>query len=180
MDMFPKSPLRPGFVLPPGRRPGVDQTSLPSSVWIVDDDRELRSLLAQLLGRAGGLGRPREFYSPRLLLAALQREAPPDAILLDIQLGDENGLDYIKPIKTLAPKTRVFVLTTFYDADREARAFAAGASGFLLKSESIDSIIAQIRPVGASPKWAADLAGGRTRLSQDREASEASSRSLQE
>jgi DNA-binding NarL/FixJ family response regulator len=180
MDTLSKSLIKPGIVLRPGRRPGLDQAGFASRVWLVDDDRELRHLLAELLGRAGGFGRPREFHSPDTLLAALGREAPPDAILLDVQLGDKNGLDYIKPIKALAPRTRVFVLTTLYDANRESRAFAEGASGFLLKSESIESIIAQLQPVHASPKWALGVTLGVERLNQTIDGSAASAQSFQE
>jgi len=104
----------------------------------VDDDKPLRVLLAELLSREDGIECNRCFCSAKAALAALAQESPPQVILLDIHLGPENGIDAIQPILSLAPTTRVLMLTTFYDSQEEAQALRAGASAFLVKSAPME------------------------------------------
>ncbi len=110
------------------------------TVWLVDDDREFSSLLAGLLDRQAGINCSRYFSSAEAVLDALRREAPPDVILLDIDMDGISGLDAIQPIKALAGSTRVFMLTSFYDSQRRARALRDGATDFLLKVDTVDRI----------------------------------------
>jgi DNA-binding NarL/FixJ family response regulator len=117
----------------------------PIRIWLVDDNSCLRELLANLLNGEGGFECERQFSSPTPLLKALSREAGPDVILLDIQMGAENGLDAIRPIKALAPNTHVLMLTTFGPPETRQQAFRDGASDFLMKSWTFDAIALHIR-----------------------------------
>src|SRR5271166_4028311 len=121
-------------------------------VWLVDDDEIVRSLLARMLGKVSGIECPREFSSPDALLAALERETPPDTILLDVHLGDQNGIDFIQPIKSRATATRVLMLTTFHDSGHKRRALQAGASGFLVKRATLAEIAEHILPPQTHPE----------------------------
>src|SRR5258708_15420003 len=85
----------------------------PIRIWLVDDNSSFRSLIASLLNEGGDFECSREFSSPSGVLKALQHEPAPDIILLDIEMGAENGLDAIRPIKSLAKSTHVLMLTTF-------------------------------------------------------------------
>jgi DNA-binding NarL/FixJ family response regulator len=119
----------------------------PIRMWLVDDDDEYRSLMAQLLTIERGFDCAREFPSPAGVLDALSRESPPDVILLDIRMRGQNGLDAIRPIKTIAPSTRIVMLTTFFDGHAKARALREGASDLLLKSYELEEIARRIRRV---------------------------------
>ena len=110
-------------------------------VWLVDDDDEFRGLMAQLLARANGIECSRDFSSPNAVISALASRTGPDVILLDVQMRDQNGLDAIRPIKSLARSTRVMMFTTFNDPAGRSRARQAGASGYLLKTEALDRIV---------------------------------------
>lgn len=120
-------------------------------LWLVDDNREIRRLLADFIHRAGTVRCTRQFSSAESLLEALERETPPDAILLDVQMKQMSGVDAIRPIRSLARSTHVFIMTTFYDGDLAARALNAGASGFFLKRQDVERIIESIRKVSAEP-----------------------------
>jgi DNA-binding NarL/FixJ family response regulator len=113
-------------------------------VWLVDDNENFRSLLANLLDREG-FECEREFANPDEALAALAREIAPDIILLDIQMGKYNGLDAVRPFKCAARDTHVLMLTTFSPPEARARAFREGASDFLLKSWEIEEIARHMR-----------------------------------
>jgi len=124
-----------------GREPGEK----PVRIWLVDDNEEFRGLLAELLECEKDFSCTRQFGSGNLALAALLHEPAPDVVLLDLNLGDECGLDFIRPFKTLAASTRVIMLTTFFDSSTKSWALAEGASEFLLKSYSLQEISGRIR-----------------------------------
>jgi len=75
----------------------------------------------------------------------------PDVILLDVHMGELNGLDAIRPIKSLSRSTQVLMLTTFFDSESQSRALSDGASGFLLKSFPIETILNSIREARDKP-----------------------------
>jgi len=117
----------------------------PINVWLVDDDDSYRTLLAGVLGKERGIDCPRHFSSPDAALSALASKTGPDVLLLDIRMRDRNGLDAIRPIKSLARSTRVLMLTTFYDRESHTRAMEEGASGLLLKTYGIGRLLENIR-----------------------------------
>jgi two-component system response regulator DesR len=129
---------------PPGLLPAGQSSCGVHRVWLVDDDDEFRRLLGQLLNKVRGMRCPRGFAAPELLLNALQEETPPETILLDVHLRHRNGIDFIRPIRALAPGTRVIMLSTFYETEHARRALHAGASRFLVKTSSIGEIVQEI------------------------------------
>jgi DNA-binding NarL/FixJ family response regulator len=131
---------------------GKVQSFTPSvSVWLVDDNDHFRTLVAEMLDSRDGIQCARQFSSPDALLSALASKPGPDVILLDVQMGDRNGLDAVRPIKSLAPSTRVLMYTTCYDQEWRERALEDGASDYLLKTDPVDKVIERIRcPAGDS------------------------------
>ncbi len=131
---------------------GPSQPSTPNvSVWLVDDNDRFRTLVAEMLGRRDGIQCARQFSSPDALLSALASKPGPDVILLDVQMGERNGLDAVRPIKSLARSTRVLMYTTCYDQEWRERALDDGASDYLLKTDPVDKVVERIRcPAGDS------------------------------
>jgi CheY-like chemotaxis protein len=114
-------------------------------VWLVDDNEQIRSLVADLLGRSGGIECARQFSSPDALLSVLASKPGPDVILLDVQMGDRNGLEAVRPIKSLTRSTRVLMFTSANNRDWRERALRDGAADYLLKSEDMEHVAARIR-----------------------------------
>lgn len=114
-------------------------------VWLVDDNDQLRLLVADLLTRHGGIECARHFSSPDALLSELASKPGPDVILMDVQMGDRNGLDAVRPIKSLTRSTRVLMFTTCFNPAWRERALGDGASGYLLKSDALENVAARIR-----------------------------------
>lgn len=121
------------------------------NLWLVDDNRRLRATLAELFAQCDGIRCTATFHSPNALLSALASKVGPDVILLDMHMGDANGLDVIRPIKSLSRSTQVLMLTTFFDSEAENRALTSGASGFLLKSFPMERILHSIRQAWRHP-----------------------------
>jgi len=131
--------------------PGPDGAAIetaPIRLWLVDDNDRLRNTVAELLARVEGIECDRSFSSATAALSALASKTGPDVILLDIQMGSENGLDAVRPIKSLSRNTRVFMFTTLADEYAKVRARENGADGFLLKRCPIEEIVQTIRKPG--------------------------------
>jgi DNA-binding NarL/FixJ family response regulator len=131
----------------PGPDGGVIEAP-PIRLWLVDDNDRLRNTVAELLARVQGIECDRSFSSATAALSALASKTGPDVILLDIQMGSENGLDAVRPIKSLSRTTRVFMFTTLADEYARVRARENGADGFLLKRCPIEEIVSTIRKPG--------------------------------
>jgi DNA-binding NarL/FixJ family response regulator len=114
-------------------------------VWLVDDNDDLRKLVAEVLGRQDGIECARHFSSPDALLSELASKPGPDVILLDVQMGERNGLDAVRPIKSLTRSTRVLMYTTCNNPEWRERALHEGASDYLLKSCAVERLAARIR-----------------------------------
>lgn len=69
----------------------------------------------------------------------------PDVVLLDLRLPDGNGLARIPQLLDGAPDRKVVVLTSFLDDGFVRQAIQAGASGYLVKHASPDSLLEGIR-----------------------------------
>ena len=82
----------------------------------------------------------------------LFRTHHPDVTLMDVQMPEVNGIDAIIKIRDEFPDARIIVLTTYSGDAQAARAFKAGASGYLLKNMVRKELIDTIRTVHAGKK----------------------------
>lgn len=114
---------------------------------MVDDNAGFAKNLAELLDLTDGLRCGHMFNSCETLLDALQTEAPPEVILMDIGLPGMSGIEGIKRIKAITPSTQAIMLTVFEDSDNIFRAISAGASGYLHKSATLDEILSSLNGI---------------------------------
>lgn len=96
---------------------------------IVEDDREMRSLLCdEFCGMGYQLREARD--GDEAFLAVLQ--SVPDVILTDLRMP-AGGDDYISRLRTVAPKCPIIVITAFGDLGLKARVMKAGADAYFDK-----------------------------------------------
>lgn len=96
---------------------------------IVEDDREMRSLLCdEFCGTGYQLREARD--GDEGFLAVLQ--SVPDLILTDLRMP-AGGDDYISRLRTVAPKCPIVVITAFGDAALKAQVLRAGANAYFNK-----------------------------------------------
>jgi DNA-binding NarL/FixJ family response regulator len=105
-------------------------------------------------------------------MKALSPEQRPDVCLMDIDMPIMNGIAAVAVGKELYPDVDFLMLTIFDDDDKIFEAIKSGASGYLLKEESMEKLVDAIkevkefRSVPMSPlvarKAIAMLAGGKT------------------
>jgi DNA-binding NarL/FixJ family response regulator len=122
------------------------------TVSIVDDEADLREHIAGYLAAAGNIRCKSAYASAEEALEHLPRDKP-DVILMDINLGEMDGIECVRRLTVLMPKAQVLMLTVFEDTDKIFRALAAGASGYLLKRMSPKTLLESIEEVcaGGSP-----------------------------
>ncbi len=75
------------------------------------------------------------------------KELTPDAVLMDIQMPDLNGIEATKLIRDGSPETRVLALTMHEDDHYFFEMLQAGASGYVLKRAAPDELVQAIRTV---------------------------------
>ena len=67
--------------------------------------------------------------------------APPDVVLMDLNLPDMPGTEVTAKLKAALPDLSVIILTVYNDADNIFKALRAGASGYLLKQATAPEIL---------------------------------------
>ncbi|KAF7772842.1 two-component system, response regulator RegA [Pseudoalteromonas marina] len=97
---------------------------------IIEDDINLASTLARRLTKQGFICDVAHNQSDALLRA---RQLVPDSILLDMKLGDDNGLMLIKPLRNLLENTHIVLLTGFASIATAVEAMRLGANDYLTK-----------------------------------------------
>ena len=69
----------------------------------------------------------------------------PDAVLMDINMPGMDGIAATRLIKSRYPLVKIMMLTTFDDRPNIQQALAAGADGYLIKTDKISSIAGKLR-----------------------------------
>ncbi|MFM7206781.1 MAG: response regulator [Planctomycetaceae bacterium] len=87
------------------------------------------------------------------------RKLKPDVILLDVLLEGGDSLDAVKRLRSAAPAAKVVMLSAFDNPTYVARAVAAGAHDYLLKTAARSEIIAAVTGAAAGnpPSRAGEL-----------------------
>jgi DNA-binding NarL/FixJ family response regulator len=79
----------------------------------------------------------------------MARNSMPDLFLMDIRMPRLNGIEAIRRLRESGCNTPVIILTTFDDHDLVMDGINAGATGFLLKDVSLETLIDAIESVHA-------------------------------
>jgi DNA-binding NarL/FixJ family response regulator len=132
-------------------------------ILIVDDHPLTRDALAALLAQQGFEVVGEAADGEEALTAA--RKYAPDVVLLDLTMPGMDGLTALPRIREEAPSCEVVVLTASDTEENLLAAIRAGASGYLLKTESPEQIAAFLRGV---VRGDAALSGGVARRLLDR------------
>lgn len=115
-------------------------------VLVVDDHAIVRSGLASILAAQPDMAIVGEAKDGQEAINKAL-ELKPDVILMDIFMPNLSGIDAMVVIKEKMPEARVLILTVSESEENLFRALRFGARGYLLKSASIDEVIAAIRQV---------------------------------
>lgn len=79
----------------------------------------------------------------------LARKLKPTVVLLDVRFGEADGLETAKLIRSAAPAARLVMFSAFDNPTYVARAVAAGAHDYLLKTISRSDLVAAVKAAAA-------------------------------
>jgi two-component system, NtrC family, response regulator AtoC len=125
-----------GYVYPQYR--GV----MAETVWIVEDDREMRAYVVDLLRDAGY--EVIAFGSADHALRTLHEGATPDTIITDLILPGRRGQELLQDVNQLRSGINVIVITAFGSIDSAIEMIRAGAFDYITKPFSADELLLAI------------------------------------
>lgn len=125
----------------------------PITVFIVDDNKELRNALEEIVSmsegyRCIGTASSAEEAVDRIPIIR------PDVVLMDINLGtEESGIDVVRTLKPRIPDTNFMICTVYEEDEKIFQALTAGASGYILKKTDPARMLEAIRELyeGGAP-----------------------------
>jgi two-component system NarL family response regulator/two-component system response regulator DevR len=118
---------------------------------IVDDHEIVRRGLAALLAMDPEFDVVDEAGSAAEVEAAVEREFP-DVILMDLKVGEEDGVEIAERLLKRRPDANIMILTAFIDEEAIYRSLICGVKGYVLKDVDAQNLIRQIKTVkGGEP-----------------------------
>ena len=123
------------------------------AVCIVDDNRDLRNALEEIISMSEGfncVGTIGTAHDAMIQIPVLK----PDVVLMDINLGsEETGIDCVRVLKQKMPATNFMMCTVYEENDKIFQALSAGASGYILKKTAPARMLEAVRELyqGGAP-----------------------------
>ena len=114
------------------------------AILVVDDDRDMLSLLDDLLSGEGY--KVVKAKSGAEALAAIAKSRP-DLVMIDVLLPDEDGLTLLAQIKREHPELEVIVMTAFGGSSSAIKAMRVGAYDYVTKPFETDDLLATLARV---------------------------------
>ena len=130
-------------------------------IVLIDDHPLFRKGLEQLITSSDGFTVCGEAGNAAQGLSAL-RKLEPDLTIIDISLPGANGIELIKNIRAEFPKLPVLVLSMHDESLYALRSIRAGAQGYIMKQEALESVVRALNEIMAgrpylSPAMSAKL-----------------------
>ena len=122
----------------------------PIRIWVVDDDRSVRFVLAQALRDAGYA--VLAFDGAAKALQALQDEPLPALVFTDVRMPGMDGFAFLDALKARYPQMPVVVMSAYTDVASTAGAFRGGAHDFLSKPFDLDDAVAMAQRALPQPE----------------------------
>ncbi len=113
-------------------------------ILIVDDDKEIRMNLSEIMA-----GRGYEVASAVSGSEAIEKATVEDfdLVLLDLIMPKMSGSDVLVALRTVSPRSRVIMITAFATIDNAVDAIKRGASDYVAKPFKIDDLLMRVRRV---------------------------------
>lgn len=115
--------------------------SSPGTVLLVDDDAAFRRVLGRGLTRLGW----KILEADSAVTAQAQMAENPTHVLLDLRLGEDNGMALLEPIRLHHPNIRIILLTGFASIASAVTAIKRGADDYLSKPVDIQTVDQALR-----------------------------------
>jgi two-component system, NarL family, response regulator NreC len=129
-------------------------------VLIVDDHAVVRSGLRHVLNAEEGIEVVGEAGDAQQAVFEARAQKP-DVVLMDVVMPGKSGIETIPDVLKDAPETKVLMLSMQDDPRYVREAFAAGATGYILKEAADTDVVAAVREVAAGGRYVHPSLGAR-------------------
>lgn len=123
-----------------------------AKILIIEDEEIVREGVSLLVENQPGFRVVGMASAIKDAINIAKREQP-DVALLDIKLGEDDGIDCLSELQAVSPKTRVLVLTGLSDLETHYAAVSGGAMGIVRKIEGAETLVNAIKKVLAGEVW---------------------------
>jgi DNA-binding NarL/FixJ family response regulator len=130
------------------------------SVVVVDDHAVVRSGIKLLLEKQEDIEVVGEAGNAKDAVFRA-RALKPDVILLDVVMPGESGIEVLPQLQKESADTKVLVLSMQDDPSYVREAFAAGASGYVLKEAADEEVVSAVREVASGGRYVHPALGAR-------------------
>ena len=130
----------------------ADQPNERVSVMIVDDQPPFRAAARAVVDRVAGFELVAEVASGEEAVAATA-ELAPQLVLMDINMGQLDGIEATRIIVGSHPGTKVILVSTYALADLPPGARTSGAVAYVNKDELSPRVIRRLWESGGDPGW---------------------------
>jgi DNA-binding NarL/FixJ family response regulator len=137
-----------------------DDDTVSIRVLVVDDHAVVRTGLQRILNAEPDIETVGEAANAeRAVFEAMEHK--PDIVLMDVVMPGTSGIEIIPALQQAVPQAKVLLLSMQDDPRYLREAFAAGASGYVLKEAADTEVVDAIRAVAAGERYVHPALGAR-------------------
>jgi two-component system, NarL family, response regulator NreC len=121
-------------------------------VLLADDHAMMRDGLKALLSTSFGMEVIAEVSNGRDAVARA-RELKPDVVVMDVAMPELNGIEAARLLREKVPASRIVMLSMHSSSEHVYRAFAAGATAYVLKESAGAELVAAVRSAHSGRRY---------------------------
>src|SRR5258708_15648469 len=133
-------------------------------IWVVDDEQSIRKLCMTIGGSLGFLCQEAE--SAESAATRLETD-PPDLVLTDLKLPNLTGVELLKRIKALLPRTEVAIMTGHGSIESAVDAMKLGAYDYIEKPFRVEKMKTMLQRMAEKVRLVSENAFLRERVSTE-------------
>ena len=142
----------------PEARPPVQPARI--GVMLVDDHAIVRQGLRTVIDAQHDMQVVAETAGAEDVVALFERSHP-DIVVMDLRLRNESGVEIIRALRSKIASSRVVVLSAYSSEEHVFRAVAAGAQGYVVKSDDPSHLVLALRAVHKGHRYLSPEASAR-------------------
>lgn len=126
--------------------------NMPQRLAVVDDHAIIRGVFLTLVEDASDLIMAWMASSVAEARAKIERDVP-DFLVMDVELPDGNGFDFISEVLAQLPHLLVLMVSAQEDRSYPQRAITCGAKGFIGKAASLERLVEAVNTIQQGGDW---------------------------
>ncbi len=116
-------------------------------IYVVEDNKIYNHLVTEFL-KKNGFEKVKSWYSGQECIQSLKKEALPDIVIQDYHMQDMTGIDVLRKVKKISPKSDFIFLTGNESTEVAVNSIKYGAFDYIIKDEvALDKVNDKIKKI---------------------------------